>query len=106
MKKNKTDQHKSPCKLTACKGFSFSHYPHQQPTSQQAAHHKQHRAATHQPAPHHRHTSTSPNTDSQHTAHTQTHNTRRNTSGQRRRPADRRADDHQRNARPRRLRSY
>ena len=37
------------------------------------------------------HTSTSPNTDSQHTAHTQTHNTRRNTSGQHRRPAGRRA---------------
>ena len=35
MKKNKTDQHKSPCKLTACKGFSFSHYSHH-PTSQQA----------------------------------------------------------------------
>ena len=75
MKKNKTDQHKSPCKLTACKGFSFSHYSHH-PTSQQAAHHQQHRAAAHQPAPHHRHTSTSPNTDSQHTAHAQTHNTR------------------------------
>jgi hypothetical protein len=105
MKKNKTDQHKSPCKLTACKGFSFSHYSHH-PTSQQATHHQQHRAAAHQPAPHHRHTSTSHNTDSQHTAHTQTHNTRRNTSGQHRRPAGRRADDHQRNARPRRLRSY
>lgn len=39
MKKNKTDQHKSPCKLTACKGFSFSHYSHH-PTSQQAAHHQ------------------------------------------------------------------
>ena len=100
MKKNKTDQHKSPCKLTACKGFSFSRYSHH-PTSQQATHHQQHRAA-----PHHRHTSTSPNTDSQHTAHTQTHNTRRNTSGQHRRPAGRRADDYQRNARPRRLRSY
>ena len=46
------------------------------------------------------------NTTSQHTAHTQTHYTRRNTSGQRRRPAGRRADDHQRNARPRRLRSF
>ncbi len=94
MKKNKTDQHKSPCKLTACKGFSFSHYSHHT-TSQQTAHHQQHR-----------HTSTSPNTDSQHTAHTQTHNTRRNTRGQHSRPAGRRADDHQRNARPRRLRSY
>ena len=40
MKKNKTDQHKSPCKLTACKGFSFSHYSHH-PTSQQATHHQQ-----------------------------------------------------------------
>lgn len=105
MKKNKTDQHKSPCKLTACRGFSFSHYSHH-PTSQQAAHHQQHRAAAHQPAPHHRNTSTSPNTDSQHTAHTKTHNTRRNTSGRHCRPADRRADDHQRNARPRRLRRY
>jgi hypothetical protein len=106
MKKNKTDQHKSPCKLTACKGFSFSHYPHQQPTSQQAAHHQQHRAAAHQPAPHTTTPAPAPNTTSQHTAHTQTHNTRRNTSGQHRRPAGRRADDHQRNARPRRLRSY
>jgi hypothetical protein len=106
MKKNKTDQHKSPCKLTVCKGFSFSHYPHQQPTGQQAAHHQQHRAAARQPAPHHRHTSTSPNTTSQHTANTQAHHTRRNTSGQHRRPAGRRADDHQRNASPRRLRSF
>ena len=104
MKKNKTDQHKSPCKLTACKGFFFfplfttppaSRPPTTSSTGQQLT--SQH---------HHRHTSTSPNTDSQHTAHTQTHNTRRNTSGQHRRPAGRRADDHQRNARPRRLRSY
>lgn len=58
MKKNKTDQHKSPCKLTACKGFSFSHYSHHT-TSQQTAHHQQHRAAAHQPAPHHHPTSTS-----------------------------------------------
>ena len=58
MKKNKTDQHKSPCKLTACKGFSFSHYSHHT-TSQQTAHHQQHRAAAHQPAPHHHPASTS-----------------------------------------------
>jgi hypothetical protein len=99
MKKNKTDQHKSPCKLTACKGFSFSHYPHQQPTSQQAAHHQQHRAADRQPAPH---TSTSP----QH--HQPAHRPHPNTAPPRRNASDqhRRADDHQRNARPRRLRSY
>jgi hypothetical protein len=44
MKKNKTDQHKSPCKLTACKGFSFSHYSHHL-TSQH------HTTATPAPAP-------------------------------------------------------
>ena len=87
MKKNKTDQHKSPCKLTACKGFSFSHYSHHT-TSQQAAHHQQHRAAAHQPAPHTTTPAPATNTTSQHTAHAQTPHPRRNTSGQ---PAARQA---------------
>ena len=87
MKKNKTDQHKSPCKLTACKGFSFSHYSHHT-TSQQAAHHQQHRAAAHQPAPHTTTQAPATNTTSQHTAHAQTPHPRRNTSGQ---PAARQA---------------